>query len=81
MPLIRKIFITNPAPEFELSPDECLETLKPIYDLAGSGNEWHQTLDNKVKIDLKMTLTISDLSLYCQFEDSQLVGINRSFCR
>ena len=23
-PLIRKIFIVNPAPEFELSPEECL---------------------------------------------------------
>ena len=23
-PLIRTIFITNPAPEFELSPEECL---------------------------------------------------------
>ena len=33
-PLIRKIFITNPVPELELSPVECLEFLKPIYGLA-----------------------------------------------
>ena len=38
-PLIRKIFITNLAPEFELSPEECLELLKPIYALPDSGDE------------------------------------------
>ena len=30
-PLIRKIFITNSEPEFELCPEECLELFKPIY--------------------------------------------------
>ena len=34
--LIRKISLTSPAPEFELSPDECLELLKPLYGLADS---------------------------------------------
>ena len=38
-PLIRNIFITNPTPDFELSPEECLEHLKPIYGLADSGDE------------------------------------------
>ena len=33
-PLIRKIFITNLAPDFVLSPEECLEPLKLIYSLA-----------------------------------------------
>ena len=36
-PFIRKIFIINPALELELSPDECLEILKPIYGLVDSG--------------------------------------------
>ena len=40
-PLIRKIFITNPAPELELFPVECLELLKSIYDLADLGDEWY----------------------------------------
>ena len=30
------------------------------------------SLDDHVKIDLKMTPTIIDLSLYCQFEDDTL---------
>ena len=38
-PLIRKIFITNPASEFKLSPEVCLKLLKPIYGLADSEDE------------------------------------------
>ena len=37
--LIRKISMANPASEFELSPEECLELLKLIYGLADSGDE------------------------------------------
>ena len=78
-PLIRKIFIKNPEPEFELSPGECLELLKTIYDLADSGDEWHRTLDDHVQIDLKMISTLIDPSLYCNFEDGQLVILNRIY--
>ena len=74
-----KIFIANPASEFQLSPEECLELLKSIYDLADPGDEWHRTLDDHVQIDLKMTPIIIDPSLYCQFEDDQIVGINGSY--
>ena len=77
--LIRKIFITNPVPLFELSPEECLELFKQIYGLADSGDEWHRTLDDHGQIDLKMIPTTIDPSLYCQFEDDELVGINGSY--
>ena len=60
---IRKIFITYTAHEFELSAEECLELLKPIYSLADSGDEWHRTLDDNVQFDLKMNPTIIDPSL------------------
>ena len=49
--LIRKIFIKNPAPKFELSPEDFLELFKPIYGLADSGDERHRTLDDNVQID------------------------------
>ena len=68
----------KPESEFELSPEESMELLKPIYSLADSGDEWHRALDNHVQIDLKIVLTIIYPSLYCQFEDNQLVGINGS---
>ena len=45
-PLIRKTFITNPAPEFELSHEECLGLLKPSYGLANSGDKWHRNPDD-----------------------------------
>ena len=75
-PFIKKIFITNPELKFELSPEEFLEFPKPIYSLADPGNEWNRTLDDHIQIDFKMIPTIIDPSLYCQFEDDQLVGIN-----
>ena len=78
-PLIRKIFITKPAPEFELSPDECLELLKPLYGLVDSREQWHQTLDDHFQMDLEMTPTIIDPSLYCKFEGNQLVDFNDSY--
>ena len=71
--------MTNPEPEFELFAEKCLESLKPIYSLASSGDEWHQTRDDHVKIDPKMTATIIDSSQYCQFVDGQPVGINGSY--
>ena len=46
--LIRKIVITNPAPVFELSPEECLELLKLIYGPADSGDQWYLKLDYSV---------------------------------
>ena len=36
---IRKIFITNPATRFELSPEEFLELHKSIYGIADLGDE------------------------------------------
>ena len=59
----------NSAPEFELSPEEFLELLKPIYGLVDSGDEWHRTLDDHEQMYLQMIPTIIDSSLYCQFED------------
>ena len=37
--LIRKFFITNPAPEFKQYPEECYELIERIYGLADSGDE------------------------------------------
>ena len=65
MPLKRKIFITNPASVFEISPIEFLELLKQFYGLADSGYECYRASDDHVQIDLKMIPTLIDPSLYC----------------
>ena len=78
-PLIRKIFITNPAPKFDLSPQACLELLKPIYGLVDSRDQWNQTLDDHIQINLEMTCTIIDPLLYCNFENNHIIGINSSY--
>ena len=43
-PLLRRFFVKNRAPEFELEPDECFELLKPLHGLGGAGELWHMTL-------------------------------------
>ena len=75
---MRKIFLTNPASEFDLSPEEYLELPKPIYGLFYSVEERNRTLHDRVQIDFKINLTLIDISLYWQFEDEQLLGINAS---
>lgn len=41
----REIYITKPAPEFELPRDRCLKLLRPLYGSWKSGDLWHETLD------------------------------------
>ena len=78
-PLTKKLFIIDPAPEFELSPEEFPEPLKLICGLADSRNDCHGTLDGHILIDLKMTPTVIDPSLYHQLVDDQLDEINGSY--
>ena len=42
-PLARRVFVSNPALEFELHPDECLELLRPLYGLSDAGDLWNLT--------------------------------------
>ena len=58
-PLTRRVFISNPAPEFELHPDECFELLRPLYGLSDAGDLWHQTLNTHLVNELKLTPTTS----------------------
>ena len=78
-PVIKKIFITCPAPELELPSEECLELPIPIYGLDDSGDEWHRAQNDHVQIDLKMALPFINPSLYYHFEDELLIVINGSY--
>ena len=62
-PLKRKVFIHNPAPEFELEPQECFELLKPLYGLCDAGDLWHESLHEHLTKDLLLAQTKTILSL------------------
>ena len=48
----------DPAPGFDLFPQECFELLRAIYHLANSADKLLQTLDVCLNIDLGITPTI-----------------------
>ena len=77
--LERRVFIHNPAPEFELDPHECFELLKPLYGLCDSGDLWHETLQKHLLDDLAMEPTKSDPSISFSFSNNCLSGINTSY--
>ena len=52
--LNREVYIKRPAKEHELEPEVCLQLLKPLYGLSGSGDHWHKTLDDHIQRDLSM---------------------------
>ena len=78
-PLCRELFILKPVPEFELSPDQCLKLLKPLYGLCESGDLWHKTLDEHHRKDLGMVPLRSDRALYKLMIDGLLVGLSGGY--
>ena len=78
-PLTRRVFISNPAPEFELHPNECFELLRPLYGLSDAGDLWHQTLNAHLVNELQFTPTKADPSLYLAHDNDTLIGLNGSY--
>ena len=78
-PLERRVFIHNPAHEFELDPKECFELLRPLYGLCDAGDLWHESLNRHLREDLNLQPTKADPSLYFSFRDDKLVGIHGSY--
>ena len=78
-PLLRRIFIRNTAPEFELEPHECFELLRLLYRLSDAGDLWHLTLHKHLIKDLGLVPTKADPSLHLSFRQGALTGINGSY--
>lgn len=51
-------------PGFQLTDDQLLEILRPLYGLADSGDYWHGTFLKHLKSDLNMQSTACDPSLF-----------------
>jgi hypothetical protein len=60
---MRDIFL-QPPKELELSPDEFLKLMKPLYGLCDSGDRWQYTLRHHHVQDLQMEPLDADPSLY-----------------
>ena len=70
--------MNSPAPEFELSKDKFLQILKPIYGLAGPGDQRSEALDENLRDELAMIPIIIDPSLFAKLEHNLLVTFNGS---
>ena len=48
-PISREIFMKRASPEFELSHDQCLQVLRPLYVLRDAGDLWHTNLGKQYR--------------------------------
>ena len=74
-PLRRRVFISNPAPEFELNPNEWFELPPPLYGLCHAVYLLHQSLNKHLTEELGLEPTKVNPSLYFSFHLGELVGI------
>lgn len=72
--LMRDVYLT-PGKEFELSADEVLKLLKPLYGLADAGDYWNVTMAKHILEDLGMKRTTGDMSLFFKKIHGKLAGI------
>ena len=74
--LSRKVYI-RPGPEFNLSKEQLLELLKPLYGLSDAGDYWDVTIVDFTKNDLHMTSTSLDPSFFYRRNEttSELDGL------
>lgn len=75
---MREIFL-DPGKEndaFQLSPNQILKIMKPLYGLSDSGDRWKHLLRKHMKDMLKLKSTIGDLSLYKKNVAGRLAGLS-----
>jgi hypothetical protein len=72
---MRGIFL-QPPKEMELSSDEFLKLMKPLYGLCDSGDRWHHTLRHRHVEDLQTGPPDADPSLYFRSIGNRLIGLS-----
>ncbi|MEM1283154.1 MAG: reverse transcriptase domain-containing protein [Chlamydiota bacterium] len=76
--LLREVYL-KPSKEFELSSNELLQLLRPLYGLADSGDYWGATFSSHIKNDLGMTATVADMSMFFKLAHNKLCGLMGTF--
>jgi hypothetical protein len=61
--MLRDMFVETPK-ELEVDSDLVLKLLKPLYGLSNAGDYWARTLLDHHRMDLHMTPTVTDGSLF-----------------
>lgn len=79
LPLARDLFLNSNAPELQLTADQCLKLLKPLYGLCESGDLWFHTLARHHQHDLGMQHLASDTSLHYLFYQGVLAGLSGAY--
>jgi Reverse transcriptase (RNA-dependent DNA polymerase) len=72
---MRDIFL-QPPKEMQLSSDEFLKLMKPLYGLSDSGDSWYHTLRHYHLQDLQMEPLNVDPSLYFRSIGNLLIGLS-----
>jgi hypothetical protein len=76
--LLRDVFVET-SKELELDSDLVLKLLDPLYGLSDAGDYWARTLLDHHRMDLHMTPTVSDGSLFFLRVAENLIGMSATY--
>ena len=62
-----------------MEPHECFELLSHLYGLVDANDLWHAKIDKHLTEDLKIEISMSDLSPYLYCDGGQLIDINTTY--
>ena len=71
---MRKVYL-KPPKALNLSSDELLELIKPLYGLPDAGDYWDRTMADHLRKDINMVPTYHDIALYFLHGKKELKGL------
>jgi hypothetical protein len=75
-PLLRDVYLKPDV--LQLSQDELIRRLKPLYGLGDSGDYWHTTITG-FHLSLRFSHSAGDFALYFRRIEYRLIGLSSTF--